>query len=616
MVIQHNLNASNASRMYNITNSSIGKSSEKLSSGYRINRAADDAAGLTISEKMRKQIRGLDKASTNASDGISMVQIADGALEEVHSMLQRSNELAVQASNGTLSDSDRISINEEILKIKDEINSITKKTKFNELNVFTEDGYMPNLKSISATAGSEGAVNTLAGKIKEEFFPNAVSQILDSFSSLGSTINSLAAPDKSPYYTTLSVDYIDGVSNKLAYMQASFSMGSPVTFSAKSLLMKVDKDDFPSVNMSEQQQTLLESTIAHETMHGVMDVAFPERMSQSNPSTSFPLWFVEGTAQLAGGGFTTGWNNILSNTVKNLSSANDTSSDSAISNYLKTKTVETNEYGHGYLAAAYASYLAADGNDVSASSIASGANKIFQSFLNDKTSSFNSVMNSAVGVSADSLVDQINNGSITTLKPGKASPTEFVRRLAYNSLGGAGSVITGDLKTGGSSILGETAVNDDQPIMINNVETSYNEVAVEGDSAANVVLQIGSDRQDENKLEIKLFNMNCDALSVGNTDVLTEKRATSAIDEFGKAIKLVSGVRSYFGAMQNRLEHTIKNLDNVVENTTSAESRIRDTDMADEMVSYSKDRILAQAGEAMLSQANANAQSVMALLQF
>jgi len=133
MVVQHNMQAMNANRMLGITTGAQAKSTEKLSSGYRINRAADDAAGLTISEKMRKQIRGLDQASANAQDGISCVQTAEGALTEVHSMLQRMNELAVQASNGTMSEDDRQAVQDEIDQLVTEIDRVSETTKFNEI---------------------------------------------------------------------------------------------------------------------------------------------------------------------------------------------------------------------------------------------------------------------------------------------------------------------------------------------------------------------------------------------------------------------------------------------------------------------------------------------------
>ena len=147
MIVQHNITAMNSSRMLGLTTNSLSKSTEKLSSGYRINRAADDAAGLSISEKMRKQIRGLDQASTNAEDGVSAVQTAEGALTEVHSMLQRMNELAVQASNGTNSQSDRQAIQDEISQLTTEIDRVAETTKFNETYLLkggddTKDVYM------------------------------------------------------------------------------------------------------------------------------------------------------------------------------------------------------------------------------------------------------------------------------------------------------------------------------------------------------------------------------------------------------------------------------------------------------------------------------------------
>ncbi|MBR5635425.1 MAG: flagellinolysin [Pseudobutyrivibrio sp.] len=615
MVIQHNMGASNASRMYNITNSSLSRESEKLSSGYKINRSADDAAGLSISEKMRRQIRGLRQSSKNGGDGISLAQIADGALTEVHDMLQRANELAVQAANGTLSSSDRKNVNAEIEKLKEEIDAITSRTKFNEIKVFDKNGTTPKIRKLTATDSQSRAVDALATKIADEYYPNAVAQILENITSIGNKINALAETNKPAYNTELKIDYIDGVSNTLAYMQAGF--WNDGTFAEGSLLMKVDKDDFPDLNLSYRDQQMLESTIAHEVMHGVMDVAFPNRM-YSNSSTGFPKWFKEGTAQLTGGGYTTGWNDTLMTYANQLSSLDDTSKDSAIASYLQSYTVDNREYGHGYLAAAYACYLAASGNDVSTATLLSGANKIFGAFIDDETSSFDSIMENAMGVSVSDLKGAINGGSTATLKSGKMSAVEFVRQLTYMSKNGAGSITAGSLATGGTDIIGTSAKKNKQPLEITNVSTNY--IALEGNGKTmpfytNVSIHMGTDADMNNKQEIALYNMSCEALTISKTNVLTEDKATSAIDEFGNAILIVSGVRSYFGAVQNRLEHSIKNLDNVVENTDAAESRIRDADMADEMVKYSKDKILAQAGEAMLAQANTSADNIVNLLR-
>ena len=162
MVVQHNMQAMNANRMLNVTTGAQSKSTEKLSSGYRINRAADDAAGLTISEKMRKQIKGLDQASTNAQDGVSSVQTAEGALTEVHSMLQRMNELAVQASNGTNSEDDRQAIQDEISQLTTEIDRVAETTKFNEIYLLKGDK-SGTTKTNTVAAHDAG----LAGKLSE-----------------------------------------------------------------------------------------------------------------------------------------------------------------------------------------------------------------------------------------------------------------------------------------------------------------------------------------------------------------------------------------------------------------------------------------------------------------
>ena len=147
MVVQHNLTAANTNRQLGITTNGLQKSTEKLSSGYKINRAADDAAGLSISEKMRNQIRGLNKASDNAQDGISLVQTAEGALNEVHSMLQRMSELAVQASNDTNQTVDRAALQSEVVQLQQEINRVADTTQFNKQNILNGDFKNKNLQA-------------------------------------------------------------------------------------------------------------------------------------------------------------------------------------------------------------------------------------------------------------------------------------------------------------------------------------------------------------------------------------------------------------------------------------------------------------------------------------
>lgn len=624
MVIQHNLQALNANRQGGMVTSSRAKSAEKLSSGYKINRAADDAAGLSISEKMRKQIRGLGRAVNNGKDGISFVQIADGALNEVHDMLQRGNVLAVQAANGTNSESDRLAINNEIVQLKKEIDSVTARTKFNETMVFVKGGVLPD-RVTKVPEKVLTPLEELAEKIIEEYYPNAIEQIMKGFASIGNKLEELSSSGTDQFDTKLNVDYIDGPGNTLAQMGAKFTIPAQ-GFASKSLYMNVDSDDYPSLNLSSYDLQMLESTIAHETMHAVMDVVFPSRMYREGGAEDFPKWFVEGTAQLAGGGFPTGWNWELANIAAGLSGENDDSLDSEVAGYLQKYTVDDRVYGHGYLAAAYDSYLAADGTDVTIGNLQNGASKLFQEFIDSdsagRNDSFSDVILAATGLTEDQLKNEINSGSTTPQIAGKISAVEFVRKLSYNSAGGAGSLITEKLSTGGTSILADTADKDMQPFKITSKSVKYVEVTEEADDEEvarghfyTVDLHVGSEADMTNKVSIKRYDMSTKALLLEDTNVLTEERATSAINDFGDAIIMVSAVRSYFGAIQNRLEHTLLNLDNVTENTTASESRLRDTDMADEMVRLSAFNILQQAGQSMLAQANQSTQGVMSLLQ-
>ncbi|MBQ7680147.1 MAG: flagellinolysin [Butyrivibrio sp.] len=606
MIIRHNLQAMGNQRQLGITASHRAQTQEKLSSGYAVNRAADNAAGLSISEKMRRQIRGLNRASLNAQDGISFAQIADGALTEVHDMLQRGNELSVQAANGTNSESDRQAINAEIEQLKEEIDAISSRTKFNELEVFPRTGEWPRLTGVNPNRATRQAVEALAKKISDEYVPNAVAQILDNIGSLGTAMRDLAETrGQEKYDMALDISYIDGVSGTLAYVQASFALPAQ-EFADGSLLLKVDKDDFPSLNLSDSDEQMLESTIAHEMMHGIMDALFPARMYSNDEAKDFPKWFKEGTAQLTGGGFTTGWNDTLHALVGGLSGAGDTRKDEDIAKYLKSDTVDNRVYGHGYLAAAYACHLAGGGGDeVTKEKLLAGADKIFQAFLDDPNASFDDVMAGVTGVSVADLKDAINDAT--------DEGVDFVRRLSYASKGGAGSLITEALNTGGRNILGNTAKKEDQPIRINDTSLGFFEVPDDSyKGSATIKLHIGADA--ENSMELKRFGISAKALELTDTSVLSADQATAAINDFGYAIKLVSFVRSYYGAVQNRLEHTIRNLDNVAENTTAAESRIRDADIPKELVNYARSNILMQAGQSLLAQANHSADGVMSLL--
>ena len=633
MAIIHNMLAMNSNRMLGLTNKNQAKSTERLSSGYRINRAADDAAGLSISEKMRKQIRGLTQAARNCQDGISMVQTAEGVMNEMHAMVQRGNELAIKAANGTLSDNDRALVDQEVQELMEAMNGMVEQAEFNELKLFPGNGIHPT-KSVSSSAitGGEnyhydisfnlasrnmtittdvetanaadgisvgtGQYATLADKIANELIPNALEQIMDAFPSLNSAMAGKQID------MTLDISYIDGPSGTLAYAQYSFyqSGGEAMNF-----LVKVDTSDFDDndATSSGDNAEVLESTIAHELMHSVMQYTMTDEMSGRDAGIEeFPTWFKEGTAQLSGGGYTTGWNSWLTYYASNLSSATDTSQDANIANYLQSYTVEGRPYGHGYLASAYIGYLSYKNNGgtggITSENIAAGMDKVFSDILN-----------------GTSMTDAIkNNTGITDIEAlfssGDADLVDFVRQLSFLSQGGAGSVVATSLSVGGTDILDDTA-SVDQPFKITKVLGVGDTGSVAAGNEPNIIhIQAGAESGVQ--IEIPLYNMNTKVLGLAATNVRTEAAATQAIDEFAEAIHIISKVRSDYGAIQNRLEHTINNLDNVVENTTEAESRIRDTDMAEAMVEYSNNNILLQAGQSMLAQSNKYNEFVLQLL--
>ena len=472
MVVQHNLQAMNANRMLGITQSAQAKSSEKLSSGYQINRAADDAAGLAISEKMRKQIKGLDQASTNAQDGISAVQTAEGALTEVHSMLQRMNELAVQAANGTNSESDRQSIQDEIDQLTTEIDRVAETTKFNETYLLKGNG--------------KSSVSTIASK------------------DAGITGNLVGAGTGIATFTMTALKHGDTISIGGKGYTIGVSINTLKTGALSGTLTG-------TITINGKEYTLLDNNAKEDL--------------EADPTK------------------------IKSDTARNYIS------DGAKVIYGTQTYVAMTDDGDG-IGDNYSEYITAE-----------KAYELIQEELERASS-----------IGCDPGDDyQPNVGD------------------AKNKAGGAATVYK-DGCTQISFKITEGKVNIKQGLQIG--------------------LHVGADADGSNKITFAINSMNSAGLGIKGLNVVDETgaKATYAIDSIADALTKVSEQRSTLGAIQNRLEHTIANLDNVVENTTSAESEIRDTDMAEEMVEYTKNNILSQAGQAMLAQANQATQGVLSLL--
>ncbi len=535
MVVQHNMQAANANRMLGITVDSISKSTEKLSSGYRINRAADDAAGLSISEKMRKQIRGLDQASTNAQDGISAVQTAEGALTEVHSMLQRMNELAVQSANGTNSQTDRDAIQAEVDQLQEEIDRVSETTKFNETYLLKGDSNGTKAKTFSYKDAS--SAYTL--KDGAELFTRNNDGTYSSVAK-GSILDSTAT-----YYTK----------------KAAADIGATSIDTANNSDAYVDSNDSIQI-FSADQANLFTFDSKTNTYEAVKkgDKYTGQQSDYYSTTTTTAGGTIKYTAAQVGTvptGFATAYKlskDVYTSDLKNVSSGSYVANSDLNTYYASPLTTKDVYDTKAYDAADIADNTTVKFTDENGNEIAeNGLDKYFDEDGNYKGGLY---YNGASGLT------EVDKNSVE----GKALIENNIKQ---------GQSDTGSLK---------------------------------------LSLHVGADATDNNKISIEISSMSAKTLGVEGLKVDTEDSATASINTITAALQKVSDQRSSLGAVQNRLEHTISNLDNVVENTTSAESRIRDVDMAEEMVTYSKNSILQQAGQSMLAQANQANQGVLSLL--
>ncbi len=488
MVVQHNLQAMNANRLLGITTNAQAKGTEKLSSGYKINRAADNAAGLAISEKMRKQIRGLSQASANAQDGISSVQTAEGALTEVHDMLQRMNELAVQAANGTNSQSDRQSIQDEVDQLLTEIDRVAETTKFNETYLLKGNGKSATMTIGAKSAGIDGelyGVGTGTATFKMAALKNG---------------------------------------DKIMIGGKQYTIGTTKSVVTQAI-GDVNEGSIVTINGIEYEVVTTEALLAIGATVSHVDNQYSK-------------------SELKG---------MVNNGDKVIIGT-------------KTYVAMVDETGIGG---------AADGIGDEDALIIS-ATKAYEYIAKE--------LGRASRIGTDIT---ITAASATASKLGPNS-------MSFKAMGALASNFKAATQ----------------------VSFSIKEGKIHVDQGLQLALHVGADSLGTNKIAFNIDTMDTRGLGIYDLNVVdkTGAKATYAIDSIADAVAKVSEQRSTLGAIQNRLEHTIKNLDNVVENTTSAESEIRDTDMAEEMVSYTKNNILAQAGQSMLAQANQSNQGVLSLL--
>ncbi|SEA16761.1 Flagellin FlgL [Pseudobutyrivibrio sp. ACV-2] len=648
MVVQHNMQAANASRMLGITSSAQAKSTEKLSSGFRINRAADDAAGLSISEKMRKQIRGLDQASTNAQDGVSAVQTAEGALTEVHSMLQRMNELAVQASNGTNSETDRSSIQDEISQLTTEIDRVAETTKFNETYLLRGDANGTKVtRAVNAhDAGLDGTLTangngtstftlkkaledgdkvTIAGK---NYTIGSKETSTDGFQKLATLNTKVASVGDSVSW----VDANGKTQTKTLVAKATnatglYATGSKINIDGKEYAIDTATELTTGKLKANDAQKLVSEALADGKKATLIQIGSAAAgIYKANEEVNVDIVSGLDTNEKSSMGFTATTAGTI--TVAELGTAlkgsalaagdkvtlsgeeiTATTSDPANMDTIKeiVKALKPEQTDPAVAADTIEiggkAFTISDKTDI-------GANKLTiddaLALLNDRDE-VKITANSAEAKSA-MLVASLTSGTTYTAVEKKAiSDDEDVLSVkdAYKMMA--------EELTKASSIGA-----DDKAVVTSNNSGSFEikQGTVEYVDKLNFNLHVGADADMTNKINVDIASMSAASLGVKGLNVSddTGMSATYAIDAIADAVAKVSAQRSALGAVQNRLEHTIANVDNVVENSTAAESRIRDTDMADEMVSFSKNNILAQAGQSMLAQANQSTQGVLSIL--
>lgn len=496
MVVRSNIMALNANRQLGMNNSQVSKSLEKLSSGYKINRAGDDASGLAISEKMKAQIKGLETASTNSQDGISLVQTAEGALTEVHDMLNRMVELAGKAANGTIdSETDRAALQDEMNSLLDEIDRIAESTDFNGIKLLNGDLATNTVKLGNIKLGDGTASTTEAATAATST----------------QTIGAGAADQASK----LTVEYTD----------------------ANGKLQSVTVDYTSKTGANDNATAMRDALKANSELSALFDIG------GSNADITF-------TAKTAGEGG------------------------------VKVTGMTT--------------------SDTTGAAIDKPAFK-------DGADAYEKVTGGANGIKAGDKVTV--NGTV------------------YEFVANAGDKVTTE---GAVAVL----VGADVDASIANLNKALESEGVTVEKATNdllfkpmsngkgLTLQIGATGDAYNKVTINVGNMSSKGLGIDNLrniGIMSQDAASAALDQIkngaDSAINTVSSVRAELGAMQNRLEHTINNLDVAAENMQSANSQIRDTDMAKEMMEYTKKNVLTQAAQAMLAQANQQPQSILQLLQ-
>ncbi|MGN1083649.1 MAG: flagellin [Lachnospiraceae bacterium] len=539
MVVQHNMQAMNANRQLGIATGAVSKSTEKLSSGYRINRAADDAAGLAISEKMRSQIRGLNQASTNAQDGISLIQTAEGALNESHSILQRMRELSVQAANGTETDDDRSNLQDEISQLQDELDRIADTTEFNTMKLL--DGSFSGAGAGSSTAGPKFGIYD---------------------GDLGAFVTS---------------DVV-GVTVKATTTATAGGESAVWNAGGKEL----------TLNLAQNK------TYTQNEIDNLIKNAKQEDSTATASPANVAVKFANGVYTASG----------AVTSAATVAGTKATKVGTAIADFATsgvgadTIDITANKYGADMNVTIEITWDAEDGKEEAKVKTPAAYDMSADSPGNITAGTYELKLQTGKEYTSEDIEGILQKAGLDVSVTLKGATPDEPNTIMMTNKEAAKTTVT---------LAGGTGLGDEDAFLGQaNYDTS---AATDG-----MKLQVGANYGQT--ISFNIDNMGATALGVNGSNVRVDdqEKAASSINAIDGAIEKVSKQRSALGAIQNRLEHTISNLDTAAENLQTAESRIRDVDMAKEMVEYSKNNILSQASQSMLAQANQSNQGVLSLL--
>jgi flagellin len=542
MVVQHNVSAMNANNAMTKNVAGLKKQTEKLSTGYNINRAADNAAGLAISEKMRSQIRGLTQATSNANDAISLIQTAEGGLQETEDIMQRMRELSVQSANGTYTDEDREQIQYEVDALKSEVDRIAQSTEYNEMKLLdgSLDGGAGNTGVYGARYGMQLTANDANGGFSK-----------------GDTITSDIA----------------GVSVQMT-TAASGKGGENASWDENGTTLTINLVNGQSYSQSE----------IDELVKGANE----QKAGQTKSPADVKITLANGRTSTISGSTTT----ANTTTAAGVRASVGTGSDENLKDFLVAGATT-----EGY----------ADSIKFTSNSYGVDTRKI--KIATDVAAGKESV--ETTKADAD---DFTKNGEYTLHL---ATGTEYSEGDIEKIMAKAGLDYTVELSDenspdGDVKFYANVAKKDATALQLGN-GAGVGKDAVQS-AGEGLTFQIGANGVEDQRLTVNVGNMSSSALGISGLDVSTQDGANAGINKLDDAIKTVSTQRAKLGAVQNRLEHTVNSLNTANENMTASESQIRDTDMASEMIKYTKSNILQQASQSMLAQANQQPQGVLQLL--